>query len=136
LFLIGEVILESPFGLMEIWWFIIISILKECCHFEFLVSGEYFFKANSCGNKIFPINNRFCDLHIKNILNWRSEVNSKIIKALFFYTCRKIIFQLIKIINELYHALIRPLARIHMFLLIFGLKIEITIENILKIRHI
>jgi hypothetical protein len=32
--------------------------------------------------------------------------------------------------------LIKPLARIRIFLLIFDLKIEIIIEDILKIRHI
>jgi hypothetical protein len=136
LFLIGEIILESPSKLIEIWWPIIINISKRCCHFKFLVSNKYFFKANNCGNKIFPIDNRFCDLYIKNILNRRSKFSSKIIKALFFCIYRKMIFQLIKIISELYHVLIKPLARIRISLLIFHLKIEITIENILKIRYI
>jgi hypothetical protein len=46
------------------------------------------------------------------------------------------IFQLIKIIGEFYYVLIRSLARIRIFLLIFDLKIEIIIEDILKIRYI
>jgi hypothetical protein len=46
------------------------------------------------------------------------------------------IFQLIKIIGEFYYVLIKPLARICIFLLIFGLKIEIAIEDILKIGYI
>jgi hypothetical protein len=46
------------------------------------------------------------------------------------------IFQLIKIIGELNYALIKSLARIRISLLIFGLKIEIIIKNILKIRYI
>jgi hypothetical protein len=46
------------------------------------------------------------------------------------------IFQLIKIISEFHYILIRPLTRIRISLLIFGLKIEIIIENILKIRYI
>jgi hypothetical protein len=46
------------------------------------------------------------------------------------------IFQLIKIINEFYYVLIKSLARIRISLLIFDLKIEITIEDILKIRYI
>jgi hypothetical protein len=46
------------------------------------------------------------------------------------------IFQLIKIICELYYVLVKSLARIPIFLLIFGLKIEIAIEDILEIRHI
>jgi hypothetical protein len=44
------------------------------------------------------------------------------------------IFQMIKIISELHYTLIRSLARIRISLLIFGLKIEIAIEDILKIR--
>jgi hypothetical protein len=43
---------------------------------------------------------------------------------------------LIKIIGEFYYILIKSLARIRIFSLIFDLKIEITIENILKIRYI
>jgi hypothetical protein len=43
---------------------------------------------------------------------------------------------LIKVIGEIYYILIRLLARISIFLLIFGLKIEVAIENILKIRYI
>jgi hypothetical protein len=46
------------------------------------------------------------------------------------------IFQLIKIISELYYALARSLTRIRISLLIFDLKIENIIENILKIRYI
>jgi hypothetical protein len=67
LFLIGEVILESPSELMEIWWLIAINIFRRCCHIKFLVSDVYFLKANSRGNEIFPIDDRFCDLYIKNI---------------------------------------------------------------------
>jgi hypothetical protein len=85
---------------------------------------------------MFPINDRFCDLYIKSILNRRSEFNSKIIRALFFYIYREMIFQLIKIISEFYYVLIRSLARIRIFLLIFDLKIEIIIEDILKNRYI
>jgi hypothetical protein len=85
---------------------------------------------------MFPINNRFCDLYTKSILNRRSKFNPKIIILLFFCIYREINFQLIKIICELYHALIRPLTRIRISLLVFGLKIEIIIENILEIRHI
>jgi hypothetical protein len=55
---------------------------------------------------------------------------------LFFDINWKMIFQLIKIISEFYYALIKSLARIYISLLIFGLKIEIVIENILKIRYI
>jgi hypothetical protein len=51
-------------------------------------------------------------------------------------TNREIIFQLIKIIGEFYYILIRSLARIRISLLIFDLKIEITIKDILKIRYI
>jgi hypothetical protein len=57
-------------------------------------------------------------------------------KALFFYVYREIFFQLIKIIDEFYYVLIKLLTRIRIFLLIFDLKIEIAIENILKIRYI
>jgi hypothetical protein len=46
------------------------------------------------------------------------------------------IFQLIKVIGELHYVLIKLLTRIRISLLIFGLKIEIIIENILKIRYI
>jgi hypothetical protein len=46
------------------------------------------------------------------------------------------IFQLIKIINEFHYILIESLTRIRISLLIFDLKIEIIIKNILKIRHI
>jgi hypothetical protein len=46
------------------------------------------------------------------------------------------IFQLIKIISEFYHALIKSLTRIRIPLLIFDLKIEIAIKNILEVRHI
>jgi hypothetical protein len=55
---------------------------------------------------------------------------------LFFYIYRKIIFQLIKIISEFYYILVRSLARIRIPLLTFDLKIEIIIEDILKIRYI
>jgi hypothetical protein len=85
---------------------------------------------------MFPINNRLYDLYIKNILNRRSKFNPKIIRTLFFYIYRKMIFQLIKIIGELHHILIKSLARIRIPLLIFDLKIEITIEDILEIRYI
>jgi hypothetical protein len=129
-------IMKSSFELIEIWWPIIINIFRRCYYFEFLASDKYFLKTNNRKNKIFPIDNRFCDLYTKNILNRRSKFNSKIIKALFFYIYRKIIFQLIKIIGEFYHALIKSLTRIRISLLIFGLKIEIAIENILKIRYI
>jgi hypothetical protein len=57
-------------------------------------------------------------------------------RALFFCIYRKVIFQLIKIIGEFYYVLARPLARIRIFLLVFDLKIEIVIEDILKIRYI
>jgi hypothetical protein len=136
LFLIGKIILKSLFELMEVWWSVAISISRKCCYIKFLAFGEYFLKANNRGNKIFPINNRFCDLYIKNILDRRSELSSKIIEILFFCIYREVIFQLIKIIGEFYHVLIRPLARIRIFLLVFDLKIEVVIENILKIRHI
>jgi hypothetical protein len=56
--------------------------------------------------------------------------------ALFFYIYRKMIFQLIKIISELYYVLVKSLAHIRISLLIFDLKIEIAIENILEIRYI
>jgi hypothetical protein len=46
------------------------------------------------------------------------------------------IFQLIEIISEFYYVLIRSFARIGISLLIFDLKIKITIENILEIRYI
>jgi hypothetical protein len=46
------------------------------------------------------------------------------------------IFQSIKIIDEFYYILIKLLTRFRIFLLIFDLKIEIAIEDILKIRHI
>jgi hypothetical protein len=46
------------------------------------------------------------------------------------------IFQLIKIIGEFYHVLIKSLTRIRISLLVFGLKIEIIIEDILEIRYI
>jgi hypothetical protein len=110
--------------------------ILRCCYFESRALGKYFLKTNNRGNEIFPINNRFCDLYIKNILNRRSKFNPKIVKTLFFYIYRKVIFQLIKIIGEFYYVLVRPLARIRMFLLIFGLKIEIIIKNILKVRYI
>jgi hypothetical protein len=111
--LIGKGIMKSPFKLIEVWWFVTINIFKECSYFEFLASDKYFFKTNSRINKIFPINNRFYDLYAKNILNRRSEFNSKIIKMLFFYIYREGIS-----------------------LLIFDLKIKIIIENILEIRYI
>jgi hypothetical protein len=130
------VVLESLFKLMEVWWFIIINILKGCYHFESFASDKYFFKTSNCGDKIFSINNRFCDLHAKNILNRYSEFNSKIIRTLFFYVYREIIFQLIKVIGEFHYILIKPLARIRISLLIFDLKIEIIIEDILEIRYI
>jgi hypothetical protein len=59
-----------------------------------------------------------------------------VIKTLFFYIYRKIIFQLIEIIDEFYYVLIKLLARIRISLLIFDLKIEIAIKNILKICYI
>jgi hypothetical protein len=121
--------MKSPFELMERWWPAAIDIFKKYCCFEFLVPDEYFFKASSCGNKIFPISDRFCDLYIKSILNRRSKLNPKIIETLFFYIYRKVSFQLIDIIDEFYYVLIRPLARIRISLLIFGLKIEIIIKN-------
>jgi hypothetical protein len=77
-----------------------------------------------------------CDLYIKNILDRRSKFNLKMIGTLFFYICREIIFQLIKVIGEFYYILIKSLARIRIPLLILSLKIEIIIENILKIRYI
>jgi hypothetical protein len=76
--------LESLSELMKIWWLIAINIFRGCCHFESLAFDEYFFKTNNRENKIFPINDRFCDLHIKNILNRPLEFSSKIIKSLFF----------------------------------------------------
>jgi hypothetical protein len=91
---------------------------------------------NNRKDKIFSINNRFYDLYIKNILNRRSKFNSKIIKTLFFYIYREMIFQLIKIIIEFYYILARPLARIRISLLVFDLKIKIAIKDILEIRHI
>jgi hypothetical protein len=42
----------------------------------------------------------------------------------------------IKIIGEFYYILIRSLTRIRISLLIFDLKIEIIIKDILKIRYI
>jgi hypothetical protein len=136
LFLIGKMILESFFELMEVWWSVAISIFKGYCYIKSLVPDEYFFKASNRGDKMFSIDNRFCDLYVKNILNRRSEFSPKIIETLFFCIYRKVIFQLIKIIGEFYYVLIKPLARIRISLLIFGLKFEIVIENILKIRHI
>jgi hypothetical protein len=86
------VILESLSELMEVWWPIAINIFRRCYHIKFFVSDEYFLKTNNRGNKIFPIDDRFCDLHIKNILNRRSELNPKIIETLFFCIYREIIF--------------------------------------------
>jgi hypothetical protein len=120
--------MKSPSELMKVWWPIAINILKRYCYFEFFIFNKYFLKANSRGNKIFPINNRFCDLYIKSILNRCSEFNSKIIKTLFFNINWEMIFQLIKIIGEFYYILIRPLARIRISLLIFDLKIEIILK--------
>jgi hypothetical protein len=128
--------MKSFFELIKIWWSIIINIFKRYCYFEFFASDKYFLKTNNRKNKIFLINNRFCNLYIKNILNRYSEFNPKIIKTLFFNINREIIFQLIKIISEFYYVLIKSLARIRIFLLIFDLKIEIIIEDILEIRHI
>jgi hypothetical protein len=129
-------ILKLSSKLMKVWWSVAINIFKEYCYFKFLAPDKYFLKINNRGNKIFPINNRFYDLYIKNILNRYSELNPKIIKILFFNTNREMIFQLIKIIGEFHYILIKPLTRIRISLLIFDLKIKITIENILEIRHI
>jgi hypothetical protein len=129
-------IMKSPSGLIKIWWPIIIGIPRRWCYFEFFVSDKYFLKANSREDKIFLINNQFCDLYIKNILDRYSEFNSKIVETLFFGISREVIFQLIKIIGEFYYILVKSLARIHISLLIFDLKIEIIIENILEIRYI
>jgi hypothetical protein len=128
--------MKSLSELIKIWWPVTINIFKRCYYFESLASNKYFLKANNRKNKIFPIDNRFCDIYTKNILNRRSEFSPKIIETLFFYIYRKVIFQLIKIISEFYYVLIRSLARVRISLLIFDLKIEIVIENILKIRHI
>jgi hypothetical protein len=43
---------------------------------------------------------------------------------------------LIKIISEFYYVLIESLACVRIFLLIFRLKVEIVIEDILEIYHI
>jgi hypothetical protein len=128
--------MKSLFGLIEVWWPIIINIFREYYYFKFFASDENFLKTNNRENEIFSINNRFCDLHIKKILNRYSELNPKIIKTLFFDINGEMIFQLIKIIGELYYILIKLLARIRISLLIFDLKIKIIIEDILEIRHI
>jgi hypothetical protein len=128
--------MKSPSELIEVWWSVAINVPKKCCHFESFVFGEYFLKANNRENKIFPINDRFCDLYIKNILIRYSEFNPIIIRALFFDISREMIFQLIKIIGELHYVLIKSLARIRIPLLIFDLKIKIVIEDILEIRYI
>jgi hypothetical protein len=85
LFLISEVIIKSLSELMEIWWSVIISIFRRYCYFEFFAFNKYFLKASSRGDKIFTIDNRFCDLYIKNNLNRRSKFNPKIMKMLFFF---------------------------------------------------
>jgi hypothetical protein len=129
-------ILKSLSKLIKVWWPVAINISRGYCHIKSLASDKYFLKTNNRENKIFPINNRLCDLYIKSILNRRSKFNPKIIKMLFFYIYRKVIFQLIKIISEFHYILIRPLARIRISLLLFDLIIEVIIENILKIRYI
>jgi hypothetical protein len=81
-------------------------------------------RNNNRENKIFPINDRFCDLYIKSILNRYSEFSPKIIEVLFFDINRKMIFQLIKIIDEFYYVLIKSLARIRIFFFV-----DIRFEN-------
>jgi hypothetical protein len=129
-------ILESPFKLMKVWWSIAINIFKGCYHIKSFASDKYFLKANNRGNKIFPIDDRLCDLYIKSILNRRSKFSPKIIETLFFFIYREMIFQLIKIISELHYVLVWLLARIRISLLVFDLKIKVIIKNILKIRYI
>jgi hypothetical protein len=120
--------MKSPSELMKVWWPIAINILKRYCYFEFFIFNKYFLKANSRGNKIFPINNRFCDLYIKRILHRCSEFKTNIIKTQYYNRTCAMNFQLIKIIGEFYYILIRPLARIRISLLIFDLKIEIILK--------